>query len=75
MPVALRLVLIVLAALIASHLVAAIVLFQPFLLFISVVSYPVTVAASTVSPTQFTGLSRPIACLHGGSVLPSFHSA
>ena len=32
MPVALRLVLIVLAALIASHLVAAIVLFQPFLL-------------------------------------------
>ena len=48
MPVALRLVLIVLAALIASHLVAAIVLFQPFLLFISVASYPVTVAASAV---------------------------
>ena len=48
MPVALRLVPIVLAAPIASHVLTAIVLFQPFLLFISVVSYPVTVAASTV---------------------------
>ena len=48
MPVALRLVPIVLAAPIASHVLTAIALFQPFLLFISVVSYPVTVAASTV---------------------------